>query len=176
MYTHLLNLEQRNILQVALARNLEKKKRAFRRKGLSHFNNPKLKKILEENEVDFSDKLFEIPFKCYFSFYLYLILKNNVQFLDWPDMPYYFRIAVSQDLNINKLSKQTGVCRNVIRKAFLELVKFKMVELSEDVPPNHKLCKSCLVYNDWYIHCFDSELGHVLYSTEIPFNFYNKER
>lgn len=176
MYTHLLNREQGCILKAALDRQLQKKKRAFRRRGLNHFNNEKLKKVFVENEVDFSDKLYEIPFKCYFSFYLYLVLKKNVQFIDWLEMPYYFRIAVTQDLNINKLSKQTGVCRNVIRKAFCELVRFKLVELSDYVEPNHKSCKACTVYNDYYIHCFDSELGHVLYSTDIPFNFYNKER
>lgn len=174
MYTHLLSLEQRNILQEALARNLEKKKRAFKRKNLSHFKSPKLKRLFEGLDIEFSDRLYEIPFKCYFSFYLYLILKKSVRFLDWCDMPYYFRIAVSQDLNINKLSKETGICRNVIRKAFQELVRFKMVELTSDVQPEHKLCKSCLIYNDFYIHCYDSELGHVLYSTELPFNFYNK--
>ncbi|MBX7044210.1 MAG: hypothetical protein K1X86_00105 [Ignavibacteria bacterium] len=174
MYTHLLSLEQSRILKVALDKQQSKKKKAFYKRRLNHFNKEKLKKVSEQIEVHFSDKLYEIPFKCYFSFYLYLILKKNVQFLDWLDMPYYFRIAVSQDLNINKLSKQTGVCRNVIRKAFMELIRFKLVELSDYVEPNHKSCKACIVYNDFYIHCFDSELGHVLYSTEIPYNFYNK--
>ena len=174
MYTQFLNSEEKHILNVALERNLEKKKRAFKRKRLRHFKNEKLKKIFEENPVEFSEKLYTIPFKCFFSFYLFLLLKKYVQFINWCETPYYYRIAESQDLNINKLSKETGVCRNSIRKAFYELVKMKLVEISNYFEPHHKACKPCLVYNDFYISCFDTELGHVLYSTEIPYNFYNR--
>ena len=174
MYQIPLNIEQKQILDEALARQLHKKQKKFKRKRLSHFNNPKLKTIFENYQVEFSPVLYEIPFKCYFSFYLYLILKSQVKFMDWADMKYYYKIAVSQDMNINKLHKETGICRNTIRKAFRELLHMRMIEITDYVEPEHKSTKSILVFNDYYIHSFDSTLGYVLYSNEIPFNFYNK--
>ena len=174
MYQIPLNIEQKQILDEALARELRKKQNRFKRKRLSHFNSPKPKAIFENYLIEFSSVLYEIPFKCYFSFYLYLILKTQVKFMDWADMKYYYKIAVSQDMNINKIYRETGICRNIIRKAFRELVQYRMVEETEYVKPEHKSTKSILVYNDYYIHSFDSTLGYVLYSNEIPFNFYNK--
>lgn len=174
MYQTPLNMEQKQILDEALARELRKKQNRFKRKRLSHFNSPKLKAILENYQVEFSSVLYEIPFKCYFSFYLYMILKSQVRFMDWLDMPYYYKIAVSQDMNINKIHKQTGICRNTIKKAFRELVNFRMIEITDYVKPEHKSTKSILVFNDYYIHSFDSTLGYVLYSSETPFNYYNK--
>ena len=171
-----LNLEQKEILEVALNRELRKKQKRFKKKRLSHFNNPKLKAIYEKYQVEFSPILFEIPFHCYFSFYLFLILKSQVKFIDWTEMPYYYRIAISQDVNINKLHYETGICRNIIRKSFRELVKFRMVEITDFCKPEHKSTKSILCFNDYYLHSFDPELGYVMYSSEIPFNFYNKPK
>lgn len=171
-----LNIEQKNILDEALERELRKKQKRFKKKRLSHFNNAKLKSIYDKCQVEFSPVLYEIPFQSYFSFYLYLILKSKVTFMDWFDMPSYYRLAVSQDLNINQLHNETGVCRNTIRKAFKELVRYRMVEITDYVAPEHKSTKPIIVYNDYYIHSFDPELGYVVYSNEIPFNFYNKPK
>lgn len=172
--SQLLTAEQQYILQSALAKQIEKNKKIFRRKRKNHFHDEQLKKIFESNKVEFSDKLFTIPFKCYFSFYLYLILKNRVKTLDWCVLPNNFRIAISQDFNINQLSKEVGICRNVIRKAFHELLKFKLIDLTDYANSVHKSCKPCIVYNDYYIYAYDSTLGHVTYTTKIPFNFNNK--
>jgi len=169
-----LNIEQKEILDVALSRELRKKQKRFKKKMLSHFNNSKLKAIYDSCQVDFSPVLYEVPFKCYFSFYLYLILKSKVRFMDWIEMPYYYRIAVSQDFNINQIHRETGICRHSIRKAFKELVRYRMIEITDYIKPEHKSTKPVLVYNDYYIHSYDPELGYVLYSSEIPFNFYNK--
>jgi hypothetical protein len=169
-----LNIEQKEILEEALRRGLRKKQKHFKKKGLSHFNNAKLKVIYEKYQIEYSPVLYEIPFKCYFSFYLYLILKSKVRFMDLAGMPYYYRIALSQDFNLNKMHFETGICRSVLRKSFRELVRYRMVEITEYVKPEHKMTKPILVYNDYYIHSFDPELGYVVYSSEIPFNYYNK--
>lgn len=170
-----LNSLQQVILNEALSRRLEKRKREFSKKLNSHFHNPRLKEIFENINVEFSDKLYEIPFKCYFSFYMYLILKSRVKFIDWiPDMPEYFKIGVSQDLNVMKFSRQYGINRTTVRKAFKELVAYKLIEISPEIPPMHKSTKSILVFNDYYLHSFDPDLGQVVYTNEIPFNFYNK--
>ena len=171
---HLNNL-QKVILDEALSRQLARTKRIFSRRHKTHFNDEQLKTIFDQLSVDFSDKLYEIPFKCFFSFYLYLILKSRVKYIDWiEEMPYYFKIAVSQDFNVMKLNREFGVCRSSIRKAYLELVQYKLIETFPDIKPEHKSTKSILVYNDHYIHSFDPEVGHVVYTSEIPFNFYNK--
>lgn len=171
-----LNNEQKQILDEALSRELRKKQRRFKKKGLSHFNNQKLKNIYEKYQIEYSPVLYEIPFKCYFSFYLYLILKSKVKFMDWMECPPHYRIAVSQDFNVNRLHYETGICRNIIRKAFRELVNLRMVELTDYCKPEHKSCKSILVLNDYYIHSYSSELGYVTYSSEIPMNYYNKPK
>jgi len=171
------NSMQKVVIDEALRREREKKKKKFMRKHKTHFHDPNLKAILESvtKVVDFSDVLFEIPFKCFFSLYLYLILKSKVKFIDWIlDPPeYYSKIAVSQDLNILKLSREYNVNRNTIRNSYQELVRFKLIESTPEIKPIHKSCKSILVYNDFYIHSYDPESGKVLYSSEIPHNFYN---
>jgi hypothetical protein len=171
-----LNIEQKEILDEALSRELRKKQKRFKKKRLSHFNNPKLKEIYEKYQVEISPVLYTIKFTCYFSFYLYIILKSQVKFMDWVDMPYYYRIAISQDVNINKLHYETGICRNTIRKAFRELVKLRMIEITDYCKPEHKSCKSILVLNDYYIHSYCPELGYVTYSSEIPFNYFNNPK
>ena len=174
MYQIPLNIEQKEILEESLRRELCKKQKRFKKKRLSHFNNAKLKTVYENYQVEYSPVLYEIPFECYFSFYLYLILKSKVRCMDWTEMPYYYRIAISQDVNISRLHKDTGICKNVIRKAFRELVKYRMVEITNYVKPDHRSCKAVLVYNDYYIHSYAPELGYVTYTSEIPFNYYNK--
>lgn len=171
-----LNIEQKQILDEALSRELYKKQKRYKRKRLSHFNNAKLKQIYDKYGVEHAPALYTVPFKTYFSFYLYLILKGRVKFLDWPEMPEYYRIAVSQDFNIHQLHKETGVSMNTIRKAFWELVKMRLIELTDYVKPHHKSTRSVLVMNDYYLHSYCPEYGYCTFSSEIPFNFYNKPK
>jgi len=84
-------------------------------------------------------------------------------------MPAGYRIALTQDVVFGRISKETGVCRNTVRKAYYELVKFKLIEPIDYIKPEHLSAKVCIVFNDYYIHSFDYEAGHVRYSTEIPF-------
>lgn len=180
METVILNSMQKVVVEEALRREREKKKNKFKRKRKTHFNNANLKRIYESvtKSVDFSDVLFEIPFRCFFSLYLFLILKSKVRYLDWlknlPD--YYSKIAVSQDMNIFKLSREYNINRNTIRKAYFELLQYKLIESTPEIKPYHKSCKSILIYNDAFIHSFDSDLGHVVYSNKVPYNFYSKPK
>ena len=171
----LLSREHKMILEEALRRELHKKQKRFMKKRLSHYNSPKLKAVFEKYTVEFSPVLYEIPFRCYFSFYLFLILKSQVKFMAWLDCPEYYRLAISQDLNINQIYRDTKVCRNIIRRAYRELVKLGMIEETNYVRPTHKSCKSILVYNDYYIHSYSKEEGRVIFTTDIKFNFYNNK-
>ncbi|MBS1492236.1 MAG: hypothetical protein JST55_01920 [Bacteroidetes bacterium] len=155
-------------MEESIRKRIEKKKKKFFKRKNNHYNNEKLKKIFDSIEVEFSDVLYDIPFTCYFSFYLFLILKNRLKFLNWEKRPAYFKIGICQDINILELSRQTGICRNSIRDAYRELVKFKLIEESSIVEPEHKSTRTCLVYNDFFINCFEEELGHVIYNSKIP--------
>lgn len=167
---------QKIIVDEVFRREREKKINKFKRKRKTHFSNQNLKRIFEDvtKTVDFSDVLYEIPFRCFFSLYLYLILKSKVKFIDWIEDPpsYYSKIAVSQDLNILKLSREYNINRNTIRKAYYELLRYKLIESTPEIKPTHKSCKSILVFNDFWIHSFDDDLGHVVYSNEVPYNFF----
>jgi len=180
METVILNSMQKVVVEEALRREREMKKNKFKRKRKTHFNNPNLMRIFESitKSIDFSDVLFEIPFQCHFSLYLFLILKSKVRFIDWIENPpsYYSKIAVSQDLNIMKLSREYNVNRNTIRKAYFELVRYRLIESTPEIKPFHKSTKSVCIYNDYYIHSFDKDLGHVVYTTGVPYNFYIKPK
>lgn len=172
--TMMLTEQQKLILEEQLRKENDKRKAKFIKKKLNHVNSPKLAIVFDSLKVTFSDKLFDIPWRCSFSFYLYLILKSKVRFIDFCDMPGFYKIAISQDLNILQLSKETGVCRNTIRKAYKELLQLNLIEETDYVRPTHKSTRTVLVFNDFYIHAYDPETGKVLYSSEIPFNFFNK--
>lgn len=180
MESVIVNSMQKVIIDEALRREREKKKNKFKRKQKTHFNDPNLMRIFESvtKSVDFSDVLFEVPWTCFFSLYLYLILKSKVKFIDWIEDPpsYYSKIAVSQDMNIMKLSREYNVNRNTIRKAYFELVRYKLIESTPEIKPIHKSTKSVCIYNDYYIHSFDKDLGHVVYTTGVRINYYNKPK
>lgn len=165
--------QQRLILEDQLSKQNKKRKAKFLKKRLNHVNTPKLTRLFESLQVNYSDKLFDIPMKCHFSFYLYLLLKSRVKFLDWLELPDHYKIAISQDFNIYKLSKETGVCRNTIRKAFEELKELNLIEETDYVVPSHKSTRSILVFNDYYIKAYDAGIKRVLYSSELPMNYYN---
>ncbi|MFA5010557.1 MAG: hypothetical protein WC644_01265 [Ignavibacteria bacterium] len=171
--TMMLTEQQKFILEEQLRKENDKRKAKFIKKKLNHVNSPKLATVFDSLKVTFSDKLFDIPWRCSFGFYLYLILKSRVRFIDFCDMPEYYKIAIAQDFNILKLSKETGVCRNTIRTAYKELIQLNLIEETDYIKPLHKSTRSVLVYNDFYIYAFDSESKKVLYSTEVPHNFYN---
>lgn len=160
--------QHRRILEEIIHKRIEKKKKKFFKRKNNHFNNEKLKKVFDSIEVEFSDVLYDIPFTCYFSFYLFLILKNRLRFINWQKKPVHFKIGICQDVNILEISRQTGICRNSVRDAYRELVRYKLIEESSIIKPYHKSTKTCLVYNDFLINCFEEELGHVIYNSNIP--------
>lgn len=172
LFNFQLSEQHRQILEVALKSRINKKKRAFLRRKMNHVNDPRLKKVYENLTTDFCEILYEIPFQCYFSFYLFLILKDKLQFISRCNKLYEAKYAIAQDFNILKLSKETGVCRNIIRRAFDELVAFRMIEETTLPPSGHKSTKTVILFNDNFINYFDEEQGQVVYTAILPFNHY----
>lgn len=172
LFNFQLSEQHRKILEVALKSRIDKKKRTFLRRKMNHINDPRLKKVFEGLNTNFCEVLYEIPFQCYFSFYLFLILKDKLRFVSRGNKTYGAKYAIAQDFNILKLSKETGVCRNIIRRAFDELVAFRMIEETTLPPSGHKSTKTVILFNDNFINYFDDVQGQVVYSATLPFNHY----
>lgn len=129
---------------------------------------------MDNCEVEYSDKLFDIKFKCYFSKYLYLILKQRLSFLDWNNNEGQFKLALPVEVNVGRLIKEYKVCRNIFRKAIKELIAVGLIEKVDWVTPSHSACFVVLVHNDALIDKFDAETGKVVYSDSLSFNFGEK--
>jgi len=81
MFAVSLSEQQKLILEEGLRRERARKLKKFRKRKKTHFNDPKLKAVFENITVEFSQILYDIPFQCFFSMYLYLILKSRVKFI-----------------------------------------------------------------------------------------------
>ena len=175
MVSVLLNKQEAYLLEEYKKKELRKKKEKFLKKKRTHLNIKKLSELFVKLNVKFSEILYVIPFKCYFSFYLYLILKSKVRFLEFINMPDNMKLALSQDFNIMQISKESGVSRNTIRVAYNELKKIGLVMETPECMPQHIATKSCLVFNDLYITAYDDTEHKVVFSTKLPI-FYNDNK
>jgi len=136
----------------------------------NHLNDPRLKKIMEL-KVPYSEKLLEIRFKCYASFYVYLVLKNQIRYMGWKDNDGRYKLGLPVEVNINQIRKEYDICKNTINKALKELINVGLVEEVDWVKPKHASCRVVLVKNDALIH---RVTGKVVYTTPLTFNFYSK--
>jgi len=134
----------------------------------------RLKNILDNCRVDYSDKLLEIKFKCYFSKYLYLILKQRLSYIEWENNHGLYKLALPVDVNIGRLIKEYKVCRNIFRKAIKELIVVGLIEKVDWLKPTHSSCFVVLVHNDALIDRFDEVTGKVVYTDSLSFNFGEK--
>lgn len=126
---------------------------------------------MDNCEVGFSDKLLEIKFKCYFSKYLYLILKQQLSFLDWNNNEGQYKLALPIEVNVGRLIKEYKVCRNIFRKAIKELIAVGLIEKVDWVTPSHSACFVVLVHNDSLIESYCPYLHKVEYTDALSFNF-----
>ena len=131
----------------------------------------RLKYILEASEVRYSDKLLEIPFKCYFSKYLYLILKQRLSYLDWKANEGSYKLALPAEVNVGRLIKEYKVCRNIFRRAIKELISVGLIEKVTWITPSHSACFVVLVHNDALIESYCPYLHKVEYTKTLSFNF-----
>lgn len=136
----------------------------------NHLNDPRLKKIMEL-KVPYSEKLLEIRFKCYASFYVYLVLKNQIRYMEWKDNDGKYKLGLPVEVNINQIRKEHGICKNTIKKALRELICVGLIEEVDWVDPKHASCRVVLVNNDALIQ---KVAGKVVYTNPLTFNFYSK--
>ena len=134
----------------------------------------RLKYIMDNCEVEYSDKLMEIKFRCYFSKYLYLIVKQRLTYLDWNNNEGQFKLALPVEVNVGRLIKEYKVCRNIFRKAIKELIAVGLIEKVAWIKPKHSACFVVLVHNDYLIDRFDETTEKVIFSDSLSFNFGEK--
>lgn len=131
----------------------------------------RMKYIVDNCDVEFSEKILEIPFKCYFSKYLYLILKQRMSYLDWNNNEGQFKLALPVEVNVGQLIKENKVCRNIFRRAIKDLIAVGLIEKVTWVKPSHSACFVVLVHNDALIDSYDEETGKVTFTNILSFNF-----
>jgi len=136
----------------------------------NHLNDPRLKKIMDL-KVPYSEKLLEIWFKCYASFYVYLLLKNQIRYMEWIDNDGKYKLGLPVEISINQIRKEYGICKNTIKKALRELIYVGLIEEVDWVEPKHASCRVVLVKNDALIQ---KVAGKVVYTNPLTFNFYSK--
>lgn len=155
--------DERKIFDKMKERELIRLRKKYERRKRTHFNNERLKELFKKLNVEYTDKLYSIPFKCYFSFYLFLILKSRVKFLEFPGLSEDIKLAIHQNVNFNHIAKEWKVSRNTIKKAYDELYTFNLIQETAGVPPKHKSIRICIVNNDSNIAFYNDVVKRVLY-------------
>lgn len=135
---------------------------------------PKLKRILENINVDFSEILLSIPFKCAFSLPVFLNLKYKIFYMYWEENDGKYKLALPCEINVNQLKNETNICKNSLKKALKELLEVGLVEKIDWKKPQHSACYIVIVKNDTLIEKFDESTGRVVYTESLSFNFAEK--
>jgi hypothetical protein len=142
---------------------IEKSKKRFLRKRLNHENNERLKNLLDGLTVPVSDKLYLVKFRCYFSLYLYLLLKEQAVKITLGGEN--FLISFGVEINFLRTSSKYCVSRNTVKRAFRELKKIGLIFSVRGMKSNrHKSVRTCLIFNDNKIGYFDEKKRKVMYT------------
>lgn len=133
-------------------------KKRFLNRKYNHINKKNLFEFITDFEIiDFSDKLYEIKFKKWFSLYLYLHLKNLVG-------NNTFSISEPIEVNFTNIATKAGVARNTVKKAFWELVTFGLVIYDDLLPLSSNSVKKVMILNDKYLIGFNETEQKILYA------------
>jgi len=156
---YLNNILGERVVNMKLKYN-EKCRRKFLRKKYSHMKKQNLKDFFDTYCIkEFSNKISEIDFRCYFSFYLYLYLKAIAEGYD-PG----FTISGPIAINLTEISRQAGISRNTVKAASRELTNVGLIIYNDDIKLPNNGIKHYMLLNDSYLLGFDSEEGKIIYS------------
>ena len=155
----------RKILQMR-EKDIQRAKKKFLKKHRNHLNDPKLKEFFGKLPVEFTDKMYEIKFKCSFTLYLFLYFKSQAKSY-YEDPPRPFNLSMPIDVNLQRIVKMSGIARNTVKRAFEELLQLRFINQCEYVKPYHNSTKSISLVNDLYMLCYD-ETHHIVHFTIDP--------
>jgi len=157
----------RKILQLR-ERDIQRAKKKFLKKNRNHLNNPKLAEFFAMSPVEFSEKMYEIKFKCCFTLYLYLFFKSQAKsyYEDQPERP--FNLSQPINVNLQRIVNMSGIARNTVKRAFDELKQLRFINQCKYVSPAyHNSTKEIMLVNDLYMLCYD-EKHHRVHFTIDP--------
>ena len=152
----------RKILEMQ-EKDLQRSKKKFLKRKRTHLNNKQLAEFYSGLNVNFTDKVYEIKFKCYFTLYLYLYLKSQAKsyYEEEPERP--FNLSKPIDFNIQHVVDKSGVARNTVKRAFKELLQLRFINECVYVKPTHNSTKTVSIVNDHFL------LGYVEKSHQVLF-------
>jgi hypothetical protein len=123
----------------------------FHKRKKCHTKDAQLKSFFENSAGKFNMPLFTIPFKCFFSFYLYVYLKGKAEKFEL-DLGKEFKVSKPLEINFSEISRLSGIPMGTVKSAFRELKKFGFLLYSEELKPDNKNGSNCvLLVNDYYI-------------------------
>lgn len=124
----------------------------FRRKKKCHLKDPRVKRFFEYCTKEFNPVLFEIPFKCYFSFYLYLYLKSKTEKFAFDLNNSHFTVSKPIGINFSEIRNITGIPMGTIKAAYRELIKYGFLVYAEQLATDKKNeSKYAMLVNDYYM-------------------------
>lgn len=151
-----------------LAKNKLKEMQAAERKfslrKKVHLNNTNLSVFYEQCSQEFSELLYTIPFRCYFTLYLFLFLKERVERFEFEEDKYQWTLSKPLEVNFSEIARLAKVPINTVRSAFKELTKYDFLLhsnlLTED---KNNVSKSGILVNDYWVIGHDSVKNKVFF-------------
>ena len=129
----------------------------FRRKKKTHFTDEKLNNFFKLCTDDINPLLYTVPFKCYFSFYLFIYLKKHAERFEFEIDIYQFIFSKPFEVNLSKISRLADIPLNTVKAAFKELVWHDFLIYTETLSESHKnKCKTAMLANDFFVIGYDS--------------------
>ena len=155
----------RKILEMQ-EKDLIRNKKKFLKKKRTHLNNKQLAEFYSGLYVKFSEKVYEIKFKCFFTLYLYLYLKSQAKSYYEDDPSRVFNLSKPIDFNIQHIVDKSGVARNTVKRAFKELLQLRFINECEYVKPTHNSTKTVSIVNDHFMLCYVEKSHQVMFTID----------
>jgi len=146
---------------------LSKAYKKFQDRNSQHCKNPYLRDFFNECATEFNPVLNTIPFRCFFSLYLYLYLKSKIERLERDMDRYQFRVSKPITINFTQIGKLAGVSINTVKSAFAELKQFKLLVFTDVLTEHiHNVSKIAMLVNDYYLVSYDSQTNEPYFYTQ----------
>ena len=139
----------------------------FNKRKKIHVKDENLMDFMSQCESEFHPMLYTIPFKCYFSIYLFLFLKKHAERFDFELDSAEFTWSKPLEVNFSYIARLAKVPLNTVKKAFHELTKYEFLIYSDILTEDkHNASKSAMLVNDFCVIGHDSVTNKTLFNTK----------
>ncbi|MBS1550486.1 MAG: hypothetical protein JST15_00270 [Bacteroidetes bacterium] len=140
----------------------------FCKRKKCHLKDPRIKKFFEICTKDFNPMFYEIPFNCYFSFYLYLYLKSKAARFNFDMEKNQFQVSKPMEINFSEIRRITGIPMGTVKAAYRDLIKFGFLVYTEELASDKKNDSKCaILLNDHYILEHDSVKNKTIFNIKL---------